>query len=120
MTKLEYYQIQDYYKAGISEEDIAERLNISTLLVHKAILNKLYSKQCKVCGKEFYSIEKAFVCSKECKKKNDVIRAGKRWREKKARTTKTKIRPVTDFAVQAKKRGLTYEQLQQLETLGRM
>ena len=120
MTKLEYYQIQDYHKAGISEAEIAKRLNISSVLIHKAIIGKLYKKKCIICDKEFYSTACALSCSLECKRKHDVIREGKRWREKKARTTKTKIRPITDFAVQARQRGLTYGQLQALETLGRM
>ena len=116
MTKLEYYQIQDYHKAGISEEEIAKRLNISSVLIHKAIIGKLYKKKCIICDKEFYSTACALSCSLECKRKHDVNRSRKSRKKEK----KKKVRSVADFAVQARQRGLTYGQLQALETLGRM
>ena len=110
MTKLEYYQIQDYHKAGISEEEIAKRLNISGVLIHKAIIGKLYKKKCIICDKEFYSTACALSCSLECKRKHDVNRSRKYRKKRKkeeskvcgrfcstGKTTRTYIRAVASI-----------------------
>ncbi len=122
MTKLEVCQIQDYYKAGASVKEIAEKLNIQEKHIELVIKGKAKEDICLECGKKFYKVLNFATCSEECRKKRIIRQQKENFRtgERKEPVKKAKKKKITvrEFAKLAEEQGLTYGQLQARETLG--
>ena len=96
-------------------------VNYKTRYIQMVINKYLHLKKCEVCKEKFYGIASSRICDDaRCKRINNNAVVAKRYRRDKAMRKKMGVSLVSDFATEAKKRRLTYGQLQQLETLGRL
>ena len=122
MTKLEVYQIQDYYKNGVTIKEIAEKLGIKEIHVKKVIQGKAKEEICEECGKKFYRVTNNIItCSEECRNKRKLRQQKESYfPEKPVKRKRKKKITVSDFVKIAEEQGLTYAQLQMKETLGKL